>query len=601
MACHHSILNDFKGSVSEEGLPEGYVARHLQLSEDDGKEINRAMMADGTSIHGVKVNQIYGCVMGAETSQELRNKIEPWVGRSFFKVRHPSTGSDMMYVPITQTRVRFEREDATRILVPYVPKGAKVQLMEHEHIQEYDETQEEWMREQHEMRSQIMMMCHDNEGHPKEGQTRVNVRSVAYWPEIKAGVKQHYESCSQCLPERKIREQVGHGILSLRRLMSIQIDHYVLCKEWADACGVPVILTITDEATRITSYETAMSQTAIETARIIHDRWIPYYSTPFNIVSDPHPGFASEVMTHLRKIMGIKGHEKSAPRAKGKTAMVESRHHLLGQALADGFIKGDIRSRSDLQTYCAQAKKRHDQDSSKEVSPFECLTGQMPYSSRNLSLVARRQEERIQVMHACHEFIPGVLDEEGFVKWIQRTREEGEGCHFPERRRAKVDAHLDEPTHLETQTKQIKAQAIFTQAEEITQRDVLDRDDTARDNVLSRQRKNSRAPHTLTFKIQVDDQVAHDGKLYLVKEVFGPEGYPITARLEQKESKKMKMAKVVELRPPATPRPSTFLPRERPKFDDLIFFYLEESLEVGIMVSEPRERPRRRRRGRPHI
>ena len=240
---------------------------------------------------------------------------------------------------------------------------------------------------------------------------------------------------------------------------------------------------------------------------------------------------------------------------------------------------------------CAQAKKRHDQDSSKEVSPFECLTGQMPYSSRNLSLVARKQEEEIQVVHACHEFIPGVLDEEGFVKWIQRTREEGIGYHFLERRRVKVDAHLNEPTHLETQTKQVKAQAIFTQAEEITQRDVLDRDDTARDNVLSRQRKNSRAPHThtLTFKVQFDDQVAHDGKLYLVKEVFGPEGYPITARLEQKESKKVKMAKVVKLRPPATPRPSMFFPRERPKFDDLIFFYLEESLEVGIMVSEEEE------------
>jgi hypothetical protein len=83
--------------------------------------------------------------------------------------------------------------------------------------------------------------------------------------------------------------------------------------------------------------------------------------------------------------------------------------------------------------------------------------------------------------------------------------------------------------------------------------------------------------------------VAHDGKLYLVKEVFGPKGYPITARLEQKESKKEKMAKVVELRPPATPRPSTFLPRERPKFDDLIFFYLEEAFEVGIMVSEEEE------------
>ena len=192
-------------------------------------------------------------------------------------------------------------------------------------------------------------------------------------------------------------------------------------------------------------------------------------------------------MTHLRRMMGIKGHDKSALRAKGKTAMVESRHHILGHALSDGFIKGDIRSRNDLQTYCAQAKKRHDQDRSKEISPFECLTSQMPYSSRNLSPVARKQEGKIQLMHACHEFIPGVLDEEGFVKWIQRTREEGIGYHFPERRRAKVDAHLNESTHLETQTRQVKAQAIFTQAEEITQRDVLDRDDIARDNVFVEQ------------------------------------------------------------------------------------------------------------------
>ena len=198
--------------------------------------------------------------------------------------------------------------------------------------------------------------------------------------------------------------------------------------------------------------------------------------------------------------MGIKEHDKSAPRAKGKTAMVETRHYLLGQARADGFVKGDIRNRNDLQTYCAQAKKRHDQDSSKEVGPFECLTGQMTYSSGNLSLVARRQEEKIQVIHACHDFIPGILDEECFMKWIKRTRE-GEDDHFPERGRTNVDAHLNETTHLGAQTKQIKAQAIFTQAEEITQRDVLDRDDTARDKVLSKQRKNSRAPHTHTHSL----------------------------------------------------------------------------------------------------
>ena len=146
----------------------------------------------------------------------------------------------------------------------------------------------------------------------------MNVRSMAYWPEIKSDIKQHYESCSQCLPERKIREEVGHDILSLRRLLSIQIDHYVLCKEWALVCGVPVIPTITDEAARITPYETTMSQTAIETARMIRDRWIPYYSTPCNIVSDPHPGFASAVMDRLRKLMGSRDMTSQRQEKKGR-------------------------------------------------------------------------------------------------------------------------------------------------------------------------------------------------------------------------------------------------------------------------------------------
>ena len=118
-------------------------------------------------------------------------------------------------------------------------------------------------------------------------------------------------------------------------------------------------------------------------------------------------------MEHLRKLLGIKSHDISAPRAKGKTAMVESRHHLLGQTLADGFVKGDIKNKADLQTCCAKAKKRFDQDSSKEVNPFGCVTGQMPHSSRNLSLVSQRDhEDKTECMHA-REFKAGSIDEQG--------------------------------------------------------------------------------------------------------------------------------------------------------------------------------------------
>ena len=159
------------------------------------------------------------------------------------------------------------------------------------------------------------------------------------------------------------------------RFTVLQIDHYILNKEWQQACGVKEILTIVDVATGITSFEVVRSQSAKETARVIHDRWFPYYSTPLKFISDPHPGFASEVMDEFRKLFGMRPTELAAPREKSKTGTVESRHNLLARVLGNGFAKGDIKDAVDLQTYCQEAKAEHDFETKGEVSPFECVGG----------------------------------------------------------------------------------------------------------------------------------------------------------------------------------------------------------------------------------
>ena len=69
--------------------------------------------------------------------------------------------------------------------------------------------------------------------------------------------------------------------------------------------------------------------------------------------------------------MGIREHEKAAPREKSKTVDVESRHNNLKRILTNGFMKGDIKSPKDLQTYCQKAKMRHDFGEANDVSPFE--------------------------------------------------------------------------------------------------------------------------------------------------------------------------------------------------------------------------------------
>jgi hypothetical protein len=70
------------------------------------------------------------------------------------------------------------------------------------------------------------------------------------------------------------------------------------------------VLSIVDVATRFIVFCAADGQTALQTAELILTEWMPYFGVPKLLLSDPHSGFASEVMTCLRQLIGIKVHEK---------------------------------------------------------------------------------------------------------------------------------------------------------------------------------------------------------------------------------------------------------------------------------------------------
>ena len=273
----------------------------------------------------------------------------------------------------------------------------------------------EWLRKQHTLRGQLLALVHDMDEHPREGPSLEALKSVAFWPKMGADMSEHWWSCADCLPEVRALKGIGTGIMALRRFTVLQLDHFKLPGAWAEMCGVNEILTITDSATRITSYEVVEGQSAQQTARVLYDRWIPYYGTPEALITDPHPGFASEVMNELRKLLGIREHEKAAPREKSKTVDVESRHNNLKRILTNGFMKGDVKSPKDLQTYCQKAKMRHDFGEANDVSPFECATGQMPSPGRNMAMVPpEKAKERVRSMHmgcrACRKEEEGDMD-----------------------------------------------------------------------------------------------------------------------------------------------------------------------------------------------
>ena len=130
-----------------------------------------------------------------------------------------------------------------------------------------------------------------------------------------------------------------------------------------------------------------------------------------------------------------------------------------------------------------------------------------------------------------------------------------------------------------------KAQAIFRQAEEKVMQNVLTRDKTARDNMLSRQRKNSKSPYVVDFQLAVGDEVSYDGTLHKIRSVNGPPGEAITSTIQSKDSGKTRKVRVSELRPTATPRPTTFLTREELNHGDFVFYEGEEEVRGGRITS----------------
>ena len=69
------------------------------------------------------------------------------------------------------------------------------------------------------------------------------------------------------------------------------------------------------------------------------------------MITDPHSGFANDIVNKLRHLVGIREYEKSAARAKGKVAIMERSNQDLRISQDDGFAKGGtIKEQKRFQT-----------------------------------------------------------------------------------------------------------------------------------------------------------------------------------------------------------------------------------------------------------
>jgi hypothetical protein len=493
----------------------GYESYDLGLDSDQWAEVKRAYLVDDGTVQSVKLSDVYRCVCmdGEGVSSEVKMKVAPWVDRRFFSVEPPGSGGvRVVYTPRAQLREQWEKRDQSRVLVLMVPAGAMVRITTGKPVTGTVAEVPEY--EVIDLRRDLLLMCHDNAGHPSPGATITAVKLLAYWPTLavkdgRDSAQKHWLLCAHCSAEADLAGEHGLGVESLCRMEVVQIDHLILSNEHAELAGCIGTLSIVDVATRFRVFDAVQSQSAEDTARSLLDSWVPYFGVPLVLVSDPHSGFASDVMAYIRKVVGVKEHDVSAARAKGKVAIVERSHRGLREILADGFSKGDITSLKNFKLYLTMAMVRANQTAQAgRVSPVELWCGQRVRSMQSIAMTGGEVEVRN-------------LGDDGEVEFVSVLKR-------------LVDELGEYERHM--------------------------RDDVSRKNALRRDKDDqvTGGSHAVKMKMKIGDQVSFEGRTCEVLELHGEVGHPVTATIRDRGAERR--VKYAEMRIRAAAVPVKMMP-----------------------------------------
>jgi hypothetical protein len=524
-------------------VPQGYTGSHLHLKapvEEKWEEIRRAQLADSTLMAGVTVGEVASMVLNGGESMDAgkRQNILPWVGKRFFAVTPPGARSAVMYTPRSQLRSHDYDENPTRDLVLVIPSGAMVRITENVELQGASgrtDSGHAWATV--DLKRDIMLFCHDNRAHPKTQGTLEMLRLICWFPAVITQVGQHLDSCAYCLDKMSAAAAVGVGIQSLRRGSVTQADHRVLTNKEKEASGgkYEAVLTIVDVATRWVLYVAVENQSALATAMVILTRWVPYWGMMDLLITDPHSGFASQVMKEILRIMGVKGDPK--PQGdKGGVAIVERKHVILNRVLADGFLSGQIDSAKKLELAVAFAQIEEDQfRKAGQVSYFELWTGQMA-----------RTSERLLLTDGKPVTVPPTT-----------TEEDEDVINY-------VNSMCESLVYMANQH----------------------RDEKSRQSAMRRDKQYGVAAMSTRFDLRAGDAASFNGNVVTIDKLeVASEGEAVTAWVHEEGGKQFRV-RYTALRPLASPMPVKAVVLEEPNVGEFVMgMDAEGMLEGGIVES----------------
>ena len=264
----------------------------------------------------------------------------------------------LLFAPASATINRYpdttdDATDYTRHLVTVLPKGAQIKITTSTPIAIGQGDGDAWT--DHDLRRDLLLMCHDNRQHTSLADTSQYVRTLAWFPKMKSYIKYHVDSCPYCVSKRKTTTPVGTAVRCARRLKMVEFDHKILDDDIKTRTGCPAVLTIVDVVSRVTMFIPVSSHTAVTTATDIYTHWYPLFGSPAVFRMDNAPEFTSEVTKAFHDIMGVRHLDFSAPDDPTHHAMVERCNKVMEKMLDVSSFNGDINTIDDLHMHCATA------------------------------------------------------------------------------------------------------------------------------------------------------------------------------------------------------------------------------------------------------
>ncbi|KAK8779210.1 hypothetical protein V5799_019450 [Amblyomma americanum] len=181
------------------------------------------------------------------------------------------------------------------------------------------------------LRSSVMAVFHDDNGHLGSEKTKTLVQRKYWWPSIAKDIRRYIESCHTCQAVNS-RTTRAEGCLNPREIPSepnvvISLDHMGPLDG-----NEGYVLVCIDHATRYMDAVAVPSTSSKHYLDFLTNRWIPRFGVPSIIITDQARGFVNKRTAQVHHRLGIQ-HVNSPPYWPQSNGLIERMVGTLKQVL----------------------------------------------------------------------------------------------------------------------------------------------------------------------------------------------------------------------------------------------------------------------------